>query len=86
MNFPVSFLPSESVVLISFPRRKDFVYSKDFFRRSFIDVSSDEAGGSDGGGAGSSSFVVVVVYVAIAIAAVAVDCRSSRWGFYRVHW
>ncbi len=44
MNLPVSVLPSESVVLIRLPRRNDLVYSKDSFRRSLIEASSNAAG------------------------------------------
>ena len=64
MNLPVNVLPSERVVLICLPRRKDFVYSKDFFRRSFIDASSTAKGGlSDGGSLDSSAFVFVPVAI-----------------------
>ena len=60
MNFPVNVLPSESVVLISFPRKNDLVNSKDDFRRSLTEAS----GAGDGGDCDSSVFVSAAVMVA----------------------
>jgi hypothetical protein len=51
MNFPVNVLPSESVVFIRLPRRKDFVNSNDdFFRRRSLFPTTDADAFSDGGG------------------------------------
>ena len=67
MNFPVSVLPSESVVLICLPRRKDLVYSKDCLRRSSIETVSNAGGFIDGGVCIDSSWFVGTSEVIIAV-------------------